>query len=140
MPKRLIRHVARMLGDKSLSPDSRLVAAILFLSNAHHLHGNIYAFCGALKEAAQHCPMIMALGFETLKKGVFSKKVDVAISEMQAAGFVRWNKRKDQLTVLRDGPSRRHFMAEIGKLPHFDTLRRSIATAGDQLCYFLSAS
>ncbi len=139
MPKRIIRHLARMLGDRSLSPDSRLVAAILFLGGGHHLHGGIYALCGALREVAHLFPGIGALGISLRKEGYHSKKVETALDEMAKAGFIRWNRRKDQFTVLRDGPARRSFIAEIRMVPSFDTFRRSIAAAGDQLCYFLKA-
>ena len=139
MPRRIIRHIRRMLGDRSLSPESRLVAAILYLTGAHHLHCNIYAFCGALRAVAHLYPGIGIYEIRFQQEGWYSSKVDRALAEMQKAGFVRWNLRKDQLTILRDGPARCRFVGEVHKLPGLVTCRGSIGNAADQLCYFLDA-
>jgi len=120
-----------------LSPESRLPAALLYLTGAQLLNANIDQLVTMIQAAESRCSLIKGLKFVPHGKGFASKIIVRAVEEMVRAKFVRWNPRRDILWINRSGPIRPIFLIEICKLKNFEACQSSISDAASFIGFIL---
>jgi hypothetical protein len=135
----MINKIKRILRARDLSPESRIVAALIYMSGKQALRGNIVQLCTVIEIAKSQCALLNDLQFVGSGRGVYSERVEKAIKEMQAAGFARWNKGKNVLHIDRTGPVHDRFVRAIRQLPHFDACRNSIREAAGFIGFILGS-
>jgi len=138
----MIKTVKRILGmgkakQPTLSKDSRIVAALIYMCGEQALRGNIFHLCSVMETTKSQCPLVNGLMFVRRGRGFYSSRVAKAIAEMQKAGFVWWNKSKDELRIDRSKPVHDRFVHEVRLLPRFDVYRNSIKNAANFIGFIL---
>ncbi len=137
--RKILRAAAGQSKTSALSDDSRIVAALIYMCGEHVLRGNIFQLCSVIETTKSQCVLVNGLKFVRHGRGYYSRRVDRAIKEMQAARFVWWNKAEDELHIDRSKPVHDRFVSEIRLLPRFDVYRNSIKNAANFIGFVLGS-